>query len=429
MDSQSPYGGGLQVLNIDDLCDRVDEIDAELSAFVPEDGRRERLRREAASVAASAEGSPLYGVPVGVKDIIHVDGLPTRAGSRVPPEVLAGPEAAVVTRLRELGALILGKTVTAEFATAAPGPARNPHDPGHTPGGSSSGSAVAVATGTVPLALGTQTIGSVIRPAAYCGTVGFKPSFHRIPTAGVIPNSPTFDTVGLFTRDVAAMSRFAPLVCSGWRSYDAGKRPVLGVPRGPYADQADAAAVVAFDAALHRLTEAGYDVRDVPALDDIDEVNHRHRIVNRFELARTHADWFPRYGDRYHEITAAAIREGQDIDPASYQQALAERELFAGRLAGVMYAAGIDAWIAPSATGPAPAGLESTGDPAMNLPWTHARMPVVALPVNSDGLPLGVQIAARPGADEPLLSWAVAIETVLQFTGYYFDMQNDRLDD
>ncbi|HEX5542223.1 MAG TPA: amidase, partial [Micromonospora sp.] len=176
------------------LCDRIDEVDPELQAFVPEPDRRGRLAEEARSVAARwtrPETRPaLYGVPVGVKDVVRVDGLPIRAGSAFPPEVLGGAQASVVERLRAAGALVAGKTVTAEFAASAPGPTRNPHDPAYTPGGSSSGSAAAVAAGMVPLAIGTQTIGSMIRPAAFCGVVGFKPTHGRIPADGVIAHSP-----------------------------------------------------------------------------------------------------------------------------------------------------------------------------------------------------------------------------------------------
>ncbi|WP_374205528.1 amidase family protein [Streptomyces sioyaensis] len=175
-------------------CDRIDDVDPQVRAFVPEAGRRTRLleaaRKRAAAGACEAAGRPaLYGVPVGIKDIVHADGLPTRAGSALPPEVLGGPQATVVDRLCAAGALIAGKTVTAEFAVTAPGPTRNPHHLAHTPGGSSSGSAAAVAAGMVPLAIGTQTVGSMIRPAAYCGVVGFKPTYGRIPVAGVIPNA------------------------------------------------------------------------------------------------------------------------------------------------------------------------------------------------------------------------------------------------
>jgi len=154
---------------------------------------------------------------VGIKDIFHVDGFVTRAGTRVPPERFAGPEAASVALLREAGALIAGKTVTTEFAYFEPGPTRNPHNPAHTPGGSSSGSAAAVAAGLCQLALGTQTIGSVIRPAAFCGVVGFKPSFGRIPTSGLVYFSRTIDHVGLFTQDLDGMELAASVLCRDWQ--------------------------------------------------------------------------------------------------------------------------------------------------------------------------------------------------------------------
>lgn len=216
-------------------CDRIDRLDARIKAFVREPDRRGRLAAE----AAAAPPGVLSGVMVGVKDIVRIDGMDTRAGSAVPPEVLAGPQAPLVDRLRAAGALVAGKTVTAEFAVTAPGPTRNPHNTAHTPGGSSSGSAAAVAAGMVPLAVGTQTVGSVVRPAAYCGVVGFKPSFGRVPVDGVIANAPSFDTVGVLAADVAMATRGASVLCDDWREPAAGDgRPVLGVPVGPYLDRA-----------------------------------------------------------------------------------------------------------------------------------------------------------------------------------------------
>lgn len=202
---------------VERLCTRIDRIDPVIRAFVPEPGRYERLAVEAHTLAARGGAGRLYGVPVGVKDVIHVAGLPTHAGSALPPGVLGGPEATLVTRVREAGALIAGKTVTAEFAVAAPGPTRNPRSLAHTPGGSSSGSAAAVAAGLVPLALGTQTIASVIRPAAYCGVVGFRPTYGRIPVDGVIAYAPSLDTPGFFTADVASARLAADVLVDGWR--------------------------------------------------------------------------------------------------------------------------------------------------------------------------------------------------------------------
>jgi Asp-tRNA(Asn)/Glu-tRNA(Gln) amidotransferase A subunit family amidase len=204
------------------ICDRICEFDRGIKAFLPEPGRRDRLERDARSVPGA--GLPLQGMPVGVKDIIRVDGLPTRAGSALPPEVFAGPQAPLVDRLRAAGALVAGKTVTAEFAVTAPGPTRNPRNRAHSPGGSSSGSAAAVAAGMVPLAVGSQTVGSVIRPAAYCGVAGFKPTHGRIPVEGVIANAPSFDTVGVFAPDVAGVALAASVLCDGWRQLGPGRR-------------------------------------------------------------------------------------------------------------------------------------------------------------------------------------------------------------
>jgi len=397
------------------VCDRIDEVDPLLRAFVPEPDRRRRLAAEARSVAERwrdpGTRPALYGVPVGVKDIVRVDGLATRAGSEVPPEALGGAQAPLVDRLRAAGALVAGKTVTAEFAFMAPGPTRNPYHQGHTPGGSSSGSAVAVATGMAPLAIGTQTVGSVIRPAAYCGVVGFKPTYGRVPTAGVIPNAPGLDTIGFFTADVAGAAVAAAVVCDGWRDVEPG-RPVLGIPAGPYLERADAVAVAAFQERVKALAGAGFAVREVPVMADFGRVLRLLFVINRYELARTHAEWFPRFGERYREQTVTAIRAGQAIDHAEYAGASRARDEFRRHLVAVMSDAGVDAWIAPAATGPAPSGLDGTGDPVMSVPWSLAGMPSVSVPAGhaASGLPLGLQCVGRPGSDEELLGWAAGIE-------------------
>ncbi|MFD3454141.1 amidase family protein [Streptomyces sp. NPDC058691] len=406
------------------VCDRIDRLDARVRAFVPEPDRRGRLAAE----AAAAPLGVLSGVAVGVKDIVRCDGTQTRAGSRVPAEVLAGPQASLVDRLRAAGALIAGKTVTAEFAVTAPGPTRNPHNTAHTPGGSSSGSAAAVAAGMVPLAVGTQTVGSVIRPAAFCGVVGFKPTFGRIPVDGVIANAPSFDTVGVLAVDVAAAALGASVLCDDWREGGGGgegqgqgqgqgereRRPVLGVPAGPYLERAGAEARAAFAAQTARLAAAGWTVREVPVMDgpgEFEAVVRQLFTMNRYEVARTHADWFPRHGHLYREQTVAAIREGQAIARDDYERAVRERRAVRGRLLDAMERERIDAWLAPPATGPAPFGLGSTGDAVMCLPWSNAGLPAVSLPAGyaANGLPLGLQVVGRPGEDEELLRWAAEL--------------------
>ncbi|MEK7328196.1 MAG: amidase, partial [Chloroflexota bacterium] len=204
--------GELLITNyLDHLKDQFDLRESSILAFVPEEGRFGRLYREAEELLRRypqpETRPPLFGIPVGIKDIFHVAGFATRAGSKLPPELLQGLEAESITALKKAGALIMGKTVTTEFAYFGPGPTRNPHNPDHTPGGSSSGSAAAVAAGMCQLALGTQTIGSIVRPASFCGVVGYKPTYDRVSRAGVIPLSPSLDHIGPFARtvrDVAA---------------------------------------------------------------------------------------------------------------------------------------------------------------------------------------------------------------------------------
>lgn len=398
---------------VEGVCDRLEALDTQIMAFLPEPERRERLRRQALQLQARfpepSHRPPLYGVLVGVKDIFRVDGFPTRAGSRLPAEVFAGAEASSVTVLREQGALVLGKTVTTEFAYFEPNETRNPHNLAHTPGGSSSGSAAAVAAGFCPLALGTQTIGSVLRPAAYCGIVGFKPSYGRIATEGVIPISSTLDHVGLFTQDVAGMELAASLLCRDWQPVtDSEALPVLGIPVGAYLQQASPEALVAFESHVALLEGAGYRVERVALLDDIQTITEHNRRIMAAEMWDSHVSYFPPYEALYRPRTAAMIRSGQAVTPEQRQSARVLQAETRAALLGAMAKRGVDLWISPAATGAAPLGLESTGSPAMSLPWTLVGFPAITLPTASrsaEGLPFGLQISAAPMADERLLRW------------------------
>lgn len=390
-----------------------------IQAFLPEEGRFARLHREADEISA-LHREPLFGVPIGVKDIFRVDGFPTRAGSRLPPELFEGPEAEAVSRLRRKGALILGKTVSTEFAFFAPGPTRNPYHPEHTPGGSSSGSAAAVGAGLCPAALGTQTIGSIIRPAAYCGVVGFKPSYGRIPTEGVIPLAPSLDHVGFFTADVPgavtmAMALIPDLMPDGRSPVESRRqRPVLGIPEGPYLDCASAEGLAHFREICEQLS-AHYEIRSVPAMADFAEIRERHMRLTAAEIAAVHRDWFPRYRALYAPQTVDLIERGQAVSPETAAQDRAGRETLREELTSLMDVHGVDLWISPSAQGPAPRGLASTGDPVMNLPWTQAGLPVLGIPSgrSAERLPLGLQLTGRWQADEDLLHWGVELERLL----------------
>lgn len=406
--------------HIDAICARIDAIDPQVQALLPEPGRRHRLHAEADRLTASypeQAGRPsLYGALVAVKDIFHVAGFVTRAGSAVPPELFTGPEAACVRRLRQAGALVLGKSVTTEFAYFEPGPTGNPHNLAHTPGGSSSGSAAAVAAGLAPLALGTQTIGSVIRPAAFCGVVGFKPSLGRIDPSGLFFFSRTLDQVGLFTQDVAGMALAAAAVCQDWRNLPAPDRlPVLGVPTGPYLEQAEPAALRAFWQQMALLQAAGVVVRDVPTLAGIEQLNRLHRVLVFAEFAQEHADIYAQHATLYRPRTAEIVEIGKSVSTDELAAARSNIVALRNELQGSMDEAGIDLWACPAARGPAPEGLHATGDPAMNLPWTHAGLPSITLPAGraENRLPLGLQLVARFGADEALLAWADAVGSVL----------------
>ena len=276
---------------LDELEAWIGEREPELQALMPEPDRFSRLRREAAELEARfpepTSRPPLFGIPVGIKDIFHVDGLPTTGGSKLPPAELAGPEAESVRRLRVAGALILGKTVSTEFAYFGPGSTRNPHDPKRTPGGSSSGSAAAVAAGFCPAALGTQTIGSVSRPASYCGVCGYKPTYERISRAGIIPLSPSLDHVGVFTERVRGIEPVARALAAEWTPVAAAGRPVLGVPEGSYLEHASAEGLECFDSARERLATAGFEVRAAEAFPDLEEIERRHgHRLNRIAVGK-----------------------------------------------------------------------------------------------------------------------------------------------
>jgi Asp-tRNA(Asn)/Glu-tRNA(Gln) amidotransferase A subunit family amidase len=344
---------------------------------------------------------------VGVKDVFNVDGFPTHAGSQLPAELFVGHEATCVTLLRKAGALIAGKTISTEFAYFEPGPTRNPHNLSHTPGGSSSGSAAAVAAGLCPLALGTQTIGSIIRPAAFCGIIGFKPTYGRILTPGLIVCSVSLDTIGFFTQDVAGVGLVAALLCQDWQNSNVERMPFLGVSDGPYLAQASPEALAAFESQLARLERAGYTVRHVPALADIEAIHRRHTRLVFAEMAEVHHTWFAQYESLYRPRTASALREGQQVSETEVATCRASREQLRTELETVMEQRAIDLWVSPAAPGPAPEGIASTGNPLMNLPWTHAGMPVLTLPAGhaANGLPLGLQFVAATMADEQLISW------------------------
>lgn len=407
---------------IDQVEARCAAVEPQVLSLVPEEGRFERLRRQARELLLRFPDPlarpPLFGLLVAVKDVFHVDGLPTGAGSRLPPEEFAGPQAACVTALMQAGALVLGKAACTEFAYFGAGPTHNPHRLGHTPGGSSSGSAAVVAAGLCPVALGTQTIGSISRPAAFCGVVGFKPSYDRVSRQGLIPLAPSLDHPGPLALDVAWARRAAAVLCDDWQpkaTMVARRKPVLGIPDGPYLGKAESAGLEHFNTVCEGLEKAGYRIQTVTALAEIDAIEARHRRIVAAQAAVVHKPWFVRFGHLYHEKTRQLVEDGQRVSPAQLQKDHGGREALRRELADVMTSQGIDLWISPAAPGPAPAGLAFTGDPIMNLPWSHSGLPTLALPAgcHRDGLPMGLQLAAAWYADEALFTWGEDLQTVL----------------
>lgn len=404
---------------LDKLQVRFAEVEPTIRAFVPEDDRFDRLKLDAQVLIERYPNPlsrpPLFGLPLGVKDIFRVDGLVTRAGSELPTETFAGREARAVTILKSAGALILGKAVTTEFAYFGPGPARNPYNPDHTPGGSSSGSAAAVAGGLCPIATGTQTIGSIVRPASFCGIVGFKPSYERISRSGVIPLAPSLDHVGVFANEVAGAELAASVLCPDWQLAVAEMKPILGVPEGEYLENATPEGLDHFKETCRALADAGYTLKKVRTMGGFDETVARHNLILAAEAAQVHAQWFAEYGHLYHEATVELIERGRKISVGELAEALNGRQQLRRELTAKMDEHNLDLWICPSAPGAAPHGLESTGDPIMNLPWTHSGLPTVNLPTGIDeqGLPMGLQVAGRWYEDEALLEWSAQLEMSL----------------
>lgn len=399
---------------------RFQEREPDVLAFIPEEDRFARLQEDTETLVLSypdlISRPVLFGALTGVKDIFQVEGFTTQAGSRLPHDLLQGKEARSVTQLKEVGALMLGKTVTTEFAYFSPGPTRNPHNPEHTPGGSSSGSAAAVAAGFCHVALGTQTIGSIIRPAAFCGVVGFKPTYDRISREGVIPLSPSLDHIGFFTSDVDTGKRVASVLVDDWKSESIERKPTLGIPEGPYLESASDQALAWFNTICESIVQAGYELRRVRVMDDFQEIRARHDVIMSAEASKVHANWFDKYADLYSVKFTELIRRGQAVSDAQLQDAFAARDSFREQITKTMNDNNIDLWICPPSVGPAPKGLESTGDPVMCLPWTQIGLPAINLPAGKSeaGLPMGLQLVANWDMDEALLHWATYFEQTVR---------------
>jgi Asp-tRNA(Asn)/Glu-tRNA(Gln) amidotransferase A subunit family amidase len=401
---------------------RITSRDQDVRAWthVDFDAALEAARKSDARRASGETMGPLAGIPVGVKDVIDTKDFPTELGS----EVFAGrqptEDAFVVSELKNAGAIILGKTVTTELAFFGPGKTRNPHDPERTPGGSSSGSAAAVADFQVPLALGTQTAGSVIRPASYCGVIGYKPTFGYVSRTGVLEQSPPLDTIGCYAHTVEDTALLIDCI-SGFDTTDRdmiGHRPGLlaalqkantrsprlafiKTPAWPQGDEKMRASIELFASTLNGDVE----VTETELPPGFDKIIRLQQIVQFSDIARNYGPIADAHPDRVSEKLKEVIAEGRSFSAASYEDARSKQESLYEALRPIFVHN--DAILTPAAAGIAPLGLQSTGSPMFNGLWTYLGMPCISLPLLSvDAMPLGVQLVGARGDSGRMLGIA-----------------------
>ena len=371
----------------DILLAQIEEMEPEVQAWV------EVAPRE-------ADFGPLSGVPFGVKDIIETAGMATEYGSPLFKGRKGSKDAAIVSLLCGLDATLFGKTHTTAFAFYDPAPTRNPNAPGRTPGGSSSGSAAAVAAQMAAFAVGSQTQGSVIRPASFCGVCGFKPSYGALPLDGVLPFAPALDTLGLFTETARDMQL---LWCAmGCNSSGA---PLLRAAIPVSGFEAEEPMRNALAGAVKQLASRGWQIETAELPEPFLKAGAAVVVINRYEGARTHEAMWREHGPAVGAKLAALIESGLATPEEEYHAALAT--LAAARESMEMF---FEKWpfvLTPAAPGPAPLGYESTGDPRMNAPWTGIGVPALTIPMPTDGPPLGLQMTAAKGKEAELLAAAV----------------------
>lgn len=404
------------------LMGRIQETEPQVQAWTTLDAGYVRSQAENLDErrAAGAPDGPLFGLAVGIKDIIDTRDLPTELGSPLFSGRQPRADATLVRSLRAAGAVIMGKTVTTEMATYSPGKTRNPHNPGHTPGGSSSGSAAAVAAGQVPLAVGTQTNGSVIRPASFCGVVGYKPTFGLIPRTGVLTQSPPLDQVGVFARSVADAALLAE-VLAGYDEHDPATvprahlpllrtalqeppvPPTLGWVKTPFWDRLAPDAQEAFQELVQLLGDRVKSFDLPPSAADAIEWQ---RTVMEADIAGSYDKEYREGRDQLSASLKAQIERGQRVTAVDYRKAVARIALLNAGFEDVFDH--FSAFITPATLGTAPAGLDATGDPVMCTLWTFTGMPAISLPLlrGANGLPIGVQLVGPRGDDARLLRTA-----------------------
>jgi amidase len=406
--------GKLTAVQLAEAClARVATREPEVRAWVSINAAE--VLAQARACDAAPRRSALHGIPVGIKDIIDVARLPAEYGSPIYAGNIARSDAACVAALRKAGAIIMGKTVTTEFAMRHPNKTRNPLNLAHTPGGSSSGSAAGVADGMMPLGLGTQTGGSVLRPASYCGVVGFKPTFNIINRVGVKPNSESLDTIGLIARSVEDVALSLPVVteCAAPAMRSVSK-PRIAFCRTPQWPEAEPATVTTLENAAAALARAGAQVTEFNLPPAFDALSDAHAVISDYEAYRALSHEIRTAPDKLSDSLKPRLARWATCTVAQYveaQQIVADcqrllRDIFRD----------YDALLAPSAPGAAPRGLDTTGEATFNRLWTALHVPAITLPAGSDaaGLPVGVQLVGAYGSDYALLACAAWAQTRLR---------------
>lgn len=386
--------------------ERVAERDAQVRAFAHLDA--DGAMAQARALDAGPVRGPLHGLPLGVKDLFDTAALPTTYGSAVYAGHHPAADAASVALCLEAGAVLLGKTVSTEFAYFTPGPTRNPHQLDHTPGGSSSGSAAAVADGMLPLALGTQTAGSIIRPAAYCGVVGYKPSHGRVTGAGVKSLSQTLDVVGGFGRSVRDAALLGAVLTGDARLNDwqEPSAPRIGLFPSPAWPQVDADTQAAWAQAVRVLSALATGCRDVQHPAGFGDLIQLQKDVMFFEMARALSHERVQHREHLSPQLNELLDAGMRIDGAAHAANLTRTETWRQRIDALFDTH--DVLLTPSATGTAPQGIDATGDPLFCRSWSLLGLPSVHLPFarGAQGLPVGLQLVGRHGQDHQLLAAA-----------------------
>lgn len=401
---------------------RCREADASIDAWawLEAEGAIKRARDCDARIKAGRLPGGLQGVPVGVKDIVYTRGIPTGMGSPIHAKWVPEQNAEVVDRLGTAGALVMGKTVTTEFAFMMPSRTRNPWNEDFSPGGSSSGSAAAVAAGMVPAAIGTQTNGSIIRPAAFCGVVGYKPGKGVLSTDGILPFSPTLDQPGVFARSVEdAGLLVAYLAHSRWTispQISALKHaPRLVATRSPVWHLASEDQRARFARDVAGLREAGAVVDEIELPSSFNDAHKVHRSIMLYEAAAASRPLRQQYADKLSELLRKALEEGDRISVSEYERALKKQEALQRDFS--RFTDDYDAVVTPPAAGEAPASRDTTGDPSFCTIWTLLGVPAIVIPtgLGSQGMPMGMQIIGNQGESNHLLATSMWCERQLPF--------------